>query len=194
VVNHCLFYGPGQQPHRTSNRTNMLAGINLQPGSWDKTEGPLDNVLLSQNTMTGVASPVTLLTKGVNPVGHVTIAGLIATGVYRSALSVESWANAPITNVVFRNVSVEFNGGGKAEQGTQPVRSPGVDARPLPSWGLYARNVQRVSLEDVRFSLRNEDNRPVVLTEGVERLEMDAFKLPHVADVSEPLVKRQLGN
>ena len=193
VVDHCLFYGPGQQPHRSSNRTNMLAGINLQPGSWDKTEGPLDDVLLSQNTMTGVASPVTIATKGANPVGRVTVAGLTATGVYRSAISVESWAEAPITNVSFRNVSVEFNGGGKAEQETQPVKSPGVDARPLPSWGLYARNVQRISLEDVRFSLRNEDKRPVVLTEGVDRLEMDAFKFPHVPEVPEPLVKHTLG-
>ena len=32
IVHDCLFYGPGVQPHRTSNRYNMLAGINLQPG------------------------------------------------------------------------------------------------------------------------------------------------------------------
>src|SRR5437899_1985859 len=90
VVNHCLFAGPGEQPHRSSKRNNMLGGINLQPGGWDKTEGPLDNVLLADNTMTGVAAPVSLTTKGNNPVGRVAIAGLTATGVYRSALSGES--------------------------------------------------------------------------------------------------------
>jgi len=33
IIHNCLFYGPGVRPHRTSNRTNMLAGINLQHGA-----------------------------------------------------------------------------------------------------------------------------------------------------------------
>ena len=48
IIHDCLFYGPGQQPHRTSGekrRTNMLSGIILQPGAWDATRGPLDDVL-----------------------------------------------------------------------------------------------------------------------------------------------------
>src|SRR5436189_3435474 len=32
IVDDCLFYGPGQRPHRTGGRTNMLSGIILQPG------------------------------------------------------------------------------------------------------------------------------------------------------------------
>ena len=116
LVDHCLFYGPGQQPHRSSGRTNMLSGIILQPGAWDRTQGPLDDVLLSANTMHEVASPVTIWTKPGNPVGRITVSGLSATGVYRSALSVESWSEAPITNVVIRDAHIEFLGGGKAEQ------------------------------------------------------------------------------
>src|SRR5207302_6103504 len=162
VVNHCLFFGPGEQPHRSSRRTNMLSGIMLQPGGWDKTEGLLDDVLLADNVMKAVASPVTISTRGNNPVGSVSVLGLNATGVYRAAISVESWAEAPITNVVFRNVSVEFDGGGKAELAKQPMKGPGVDARPLPAWGFYARNVERVTLEDMRFSFREEDKRPAI--------------------------------
>jgi len=59
IVNGCLFYGPGIQSHRTSRRSNMLSGIILQPGAWDKTEGVLDDVLLANNTMHDVASPIT---------------------------------------------------------------------------------------------------------------------------------------
>jgi len=156
IVDNCLFYGPGQQPHRTSGekrRTNMLSGISLQPGGWDKTQGPLDDVLISRVTMRDVASTVTLSMKSGNTAGRVTVSGLNATGVYRSALSVESWADAPITNVVFRDVNVEFAGGGTAEQARQPVNSPGVDARLLPAWGVYARNVEQLTFEDVRLSL-----------------------------------------
>ncbi|HZR16943.1 MAG TPA: right-handed parallel beta-helix repeat-containing protein [Verrucomicrobiae bacterium] len=188
LIDHCLFYGPGQQPHRTGGRTNMLSGIILQPGAWDRTEGLLDEVLLSQNTMHDVASPVTIWTKPGNPVGRITVSGLTATEVYRSALSVESWSDLPITNVVVQDAHIEFAGGGKAEQANQPVKGPGVDARPLPAWGVYARNVENLALEDVRLSVSRDDQRPVVVAEGVQRLKMDNFKFPEMPDVAQPIV------
>jgi hypothetical protein len=191
-----LFRGPGEQPHRTSReqrRTNMLSGIILQPGAWDATSGPLDDVLLANNVMQHVASPVTLWTKPGNPVGKVTVSGLHATGVYRSAISIESWAKEPLTNVVLRNVQVEFTGGGTAAQAQQPVKGPGVDARSLPAWGLYARHVQTLTLEDVRFSLAADDLRPVVVAERVERLNLDGFKFPRVPGVTEPIVTNNVG-
>jgi hypothetical protein len=191
IVNRCLFYGPGLQPHRTSGerrRTNMLSGIILQPGAWDRTQGLLDDVLLANNTMHDVASPVTIWTKPGNPVGRITVSGLEATGVYRSALSVESWADAPITNVVVRNAHIEFTGGGTADQAKQLVKGPGVDARPLPAWGVFARNVEQLTFEDVRLSLAADDFRPVVFAERVERLNLDNFKFTRVPGVTETLV------
>jgi hypothetical protein len=183
LVDHCLFYGPGQQPHRTGGRTNMLSGIILQPGAWDKTEGLLDDVLLSANTMHDVASAVTIWTKPGNPVGRVTLSGLTATGVYRSALSVESWADAPITNVVVRGAIIEFVGGGKAGEAAQAVKGPGVDARPLPAWGIYARNVDQLTFEDVRLSLAESDLRPVLMGDGVKHLTLDNLRYPEIPDV-----------
>jgi hypothetical protein len=187
LVNDCLFYGPGQHPHRTGGRTNMLSGVILQPGAWDKTEGLLDEVLLANNTMRDVAAPVTIWTKPGNPVGRITISGLNATGVYRSAVSVESWSDTPITNVTVRNASLEFAGGGKAEQAKQPVKGPGVDARPLPAWGVYARNVEQLTLQDVRLDLVRDDLRPVLMAERVERVVLDNFKFLRVPGVTEPL-------
>jgi hypothetical protein len=191
-----LFRGPGEQPHRTSgeqHRTNMLSGIILQPGAWDATTGPLDGVLLANNVMQHVASPVTLWTKPGNTVGKVTVSGLNATGVYRSAISVESWTDAPITNVVLRNVQAEFAGGGTVAQAQQTVKGPGVDARPLPAWGLFARNVQTLTLEDVRFSLATDDFRPVVVADRVERLNLDGFKFTRVPGMTQPIVTTNVG-
>jgi hypothetical protein len=191
IVNRCLFHGPGQQPHRTSRearRTNMLSGIILQPGAWDATRGPLDDVLLADNTMHNVASPVTLWIKPGNTAGRITINRLAATGVYRSALSAESWGESPITNLVVRNASVEFDGGGKAEQARQPVKGPGVDPRPLPAWGFYACNVERITFEDVRLSCARDDYRPVVAAEKVQRLVLDNLRFTRVPAVAEPLL------
>jgi polygalacturonase len=192
LVNDCLFYGPGERPHRTGGRTNMLSGIILQPGAWDETRGPLDEVFIANNTMRDVASPVTIWTKPGNPVGRITVTGLNATGVYRSALSIESWAADPITNMIVRNAYIEFTGGGKADSIATSVSGPGVDARPLPAWGLYARNVQDLRMENVRFSLAKEDFRPVVLAEQVEQLELESFNFPHLPGVEQPIVKRRL--
>ncbi len=120
------------------------------------------------------------------------MSGLRATGVYRSALSVEGWGEEPIGHVVFRDVDVEFAGGGTAEQAKQQVKGPGVDARPLPAWGVYARNVDRLTLEDVRLRLAADDARPVVVAEDVRRLTLDRVRYPKVRGVPEPLVT--LGN
>jgi hypothetical protein len=191
-----LFRGPGEQPHRTSRdnrRTNMLSGIILQPGAWDATRGPLDDVLVAHNVMQHVASPVTIWTKPGNTVGKVTISGLTATDVYRSAFSVESWTEEPITNVIFRNVQVEFVGGGKAWATNQIVKGPGFDARPLPSWGLYARNVGHLTLEDVRLSLETNDFRPVLHAERVETLSLDNVRFTRVPGVTEPFATTNVG-
>ncbi len=195
TVANNLFRGPGEQPHRTSGekrRTNMLSGIILQPGAWDATTGPLDEVLLANNVMERVASPVTIWTRAGNTVGRVTVDGLKATGVYRSALSVESWAPEPIGHVVFRDVQIEFDGGGKAWSSEQGVKGPGVDARALPAWGLYARHVRRLVLEDVRLGLAADDTRPVIHAENVETLALDGFRHPTVAGVTEPVVRRTI--
>jgi hypothetical protein len=191
-IAHNLFRGPGEQPHRTSGerrRTNMLSGIILQPGAWDATRGSLDDVLLADNVMQHVASPVTLWTKPGNTVGKVTVSGLNASGVYRAALSVESWGDTPITNVVFRNVQVEFAGGDQPWPADQAVKGPGVDARSLPAWGVYARNVERLTLEDVRLSLAQDDFRPAVHAERVGHLILDDLRLPRVPGVAEPITK-----
>jgi hypothetical protein len=171
----------------------MLSGILLQPGAWDATRGPLDDVLLTNNVMHNVASPVTLWAKPGNTVGGVTVQGLRATGVYRSAISVEGWADTPLTNIVFRDVQVEFAGGDKAWPTDRMVKGPGFDARPLPVWGLYARNVQTLTLEQVRFNLAADDSRPVLSADRVERLNLNGFEFTRVPGVSEPILTTNVG-
>lgn len=173
IVHDCLFYGPGRHPHRTSGRTNMLSGINLQPGAWDPTKGRLDDVLISDVTMRNVQAPLHLSLKPGNTAGSVTVERLSATGVYQAATSAESWAESPIERVVLRDVSVEFAGGGTAAQASRQVKSPGVEARPLPSWGIYARQVGELVLDGVRLRLAAPDARPPIRCESVGRLIVD---------------------
>lgn len=193
IVRDCLFYGPGLHPHRTSNCTNMLAAINLQPGARGKTEGPLDDVVISDVTMHRVASPFALWIKPGNTAGRVPISRLDATGVYRAAPSVESWAEQPISSVVFRDVNIEFDGGGKAEAAPAPVVAPGFDARPLPVWGFYARHVENLLFEDVRLSCTADDFRPVLKADALKRLTLDRLRFTRVPGVTAAAVFTEVG-
>lgn len=125
--------------------------------------------------------------------GRVTVSRLSATGVYGAACSVESWADAPIERVVLRDVSMEFTGGGTRKQAEQPVKAPGIDPRPLPCWALYARNVRRLELENVRLSLEKPDQRPALRAEGVEHLALDGVRLPEAPQSGEILKRLGTG-
>jgi hypothetical protein len=110
-----------------------------------------------------------------------------ATGVYEAAASIESWTETPVGRVVFRDVSIEYTGGGAAEDGAKAARRPGVDARPLPAWGFFARNAREVVLEDIRLGCERKDLRPVLIARDVRRLVLDELRYPRFPEVEEPL-------
>lgn len=194
IVHDCLFYGPGRHEHRTSrekHRTNMLAGICLQPGAWMATEGLLDDVKISDVVIHDVTTPLHLSIKPGNTAGRVWVDRLSATGVNLAAASLESWAAAPIERVSLRDVSLEFTGGGMVDPARTEVRAPGTDARPLPAWGLYARNVKVLQLENVRLEIVKDNTCPAMIVEHVGTMNLDALKLPRGAGV--PVVLNDVG-
>jgi len=188
IIHDCLFYGPGVHPHRTSERHNMLAGINLQPGGWDATKGALDDVMISDITMHNVSTPFHFTLKDGNTAGNIVVNRVTATGVYRAASAIESWAETRFTNVVFSDVTIEYKGGGTIEDAHMKVKSPGTDARPLPAWGFHARNVQNLQFDNVHLRLEKEDLRPVLICTSVDQLTLEDFKFPILADAPEAMV------
>jgi hypothetical protein len=181
IVHACLFFGPGRFEHRTSrdkHRTNMLAGLCLQPGAWAKAEGVVDHVHVSDVVMHDVTTPLHLSAKAGHTIGQVSIDRMTATGAYRAAASIESWGDEPIGRVDLRDCTLEFTGGGTEQQAATEVRSPGVDARPLPAWGIYARHVAALNLANVRLTLEAADARPAMIFEGVERLGLEGVTYP----------------
>ena len=113
--------------------------------------------------MKNVASPVTIWLKDRgNTVKDITVSRLSAYGVYRAAASVESWMNAPIEDVEFCDVSIQYTGAETADPKAQPP-PPQFDSRPLPAWGFYAKNVHGLNLRNVRLTcLRKDRRRPEI--------------------------------
>jgi hypothetical protein len=181
IIHDCLFFGPGRFEHRTSrerHRTNMLAGILLQPGAWNPTKGLLDDVQISNITMHDVATPFCLTLTPGNTAGRIAVNRMTATGVYQAAASIESWAEGSVEKMTLRDVNFEFSGGGRAEQMELPIGQPEQDARVLPVWGLYIRKVRVLELQNVRLNLIEPDARSAFMAEDVERIELDAFRTP----------------
>ena len=183
---HCQFEGPGKFEHRTPqnlHRTNMLAGIILQPSAWTPTPGPLEDVLVSDVTMRNVACALHVSTREGSLADRLTFERVTATDVYSAAVSFESWTKEPIGAVTVREMTVEYAPDvvidprlGKKPVVQTPIRKPGVGVwnRKLPVWGVYGRHVEQMRLD--RVTLRtsdSEDRRPVVLTEDVGQLTVD---------------------
>jgi len=191
LVQGCLFFGPGVHPHRTQDRYNMLSGVNLQPGAWCACDGPLQDVLLAGCTMKDVACPVNIwLKRPGNTAEGVVISGLAATGVYRAAASVESWSGTPVGSVAFRDVHLSYMYAETRERPPKEATPPEVDVRPLPAWGLYARNVRDLVLDDVRLDIPKSDGRPAVSCENVGRLGLGRFVLPSRASEGAVVLRR----
>jgi hypothetical protein len=194
IVHNCLFYGPGRYEHRTSRdkqRTNMLAGLCLQPGAWAATEGMLDNVKISDIVMRDVTTPLHLSINQGNTAGRIWVDHMTATGVNLAAASLESWAQAPIERVRLQDVSLEFTGGPALDSESTEVHAPGTEARPLPAWGIYARNIKILQLDNVRLGLAKDETRPAMIAEHVETIDIDTLKLPRGAP--QPLVFKNVG-
>jgi hypothetical protein len=184
----CEFYGPGKFEHRTSRRTNMLAALCLQPSAWGKQPGPLEDVSARDLTMRDVSCPFHVVVRPGNTARGLTFERVQASGVYRAAASVESWGEPTFADVVFRDVQIEYTGGGTADDAKLAVRQPGVDARKLPAWGFFVRGVHDLTLQRVSLELREPDRRPVLVADGVERLRLQEFRYPEVPAGVAPLV------
>jgi hypothetical protein len=156
----------------------MLAAIALQPGAWDPTEGPMDKVFLSDLSIQNVTTPFHISVKGKNTAGRIDVHRVNARGVYRAPVTVESWTDSPIAHATFRDVTIEFDGGGTEKDAAIEIKSPGVDARKMPSWGFYGRNVEQLTLDNVRVRLKEDDARPVAILENVRRFDTNAFDFP----------------
>ena len=89
------------------------------------------------------------------------LAGIIVTGM----------KDAPIHNVSLSNIRIQYRGGGKLV--TTPYREQGTNypeprwAGPTPAYGLFARHVEGLRLQNVVFELMKPDERPDIVLDDV---------------------------
>ncbi len=108
-----------------------------------------------------------------------TISGVYP-GEHRTCIELSSVAGQFIENVSFNNVQITYAGGGTAREGalrSVPQMSGGeyFSLGVLPAYGMYARNVRGLTLNNVRFEVAKADLRPALFFDHVEDATVSAF-------------------
>jgi len=76
-----------------------------------------------------------------------------------------------IENISFTDVHITYDGGGTAQEATRNVPQMAGEYFEIgtpPAYGLYARNVRGLTLDNVRFQTLNPDLRPAIVFDHVE--------------------------
>jgi polygalacturonase len=103
--------------------------------------------------------------------------GRIYDGEQNSCITLNGVGDVFLENISFSDVHVTFAGGGTAEHAAkrdipQIAREyVGVWAQPPfgpPAYGLYARNVNGLTLHNIRFEVANPDLRPAIVFDNVQ--------------------------
>jgi hypothetical protein len=97
-------------------------------------------------------------------------------GEKNSCITLNAMGEYYLENISFTDVHVKYAGGGTAEQASKVVPNEaaeyfGVWNSPPggpPAYGMYARNVKGLSLQNVRFEYDEQDARPAIIFDNVE--------------------------
>ncbi len=163
--------------------------------------GILENITISNITMMNVDDYPIYVTLGrrnrgpdsttIGIVRNIFLSNIIATGVdSMSGIHITGLPGFPVENVRLRNISLSFTGGGTKEdagrippeldKGYPEPRKIGI----TPAYGLFARHVKGLELNDVRLEYERTDLRPPVVCVDVDGLDIDNLKAKVAAGVT----------
>lgn len=170
TISYCTFQGPGKYPHRTSKelrRTNMLSAILLQPGGWGKASGTVQDVHIHDIVIDNVNNPFMFILNEGNEAENILTERVKATRINKYASSVESWRGGMFDNVIFRDILIDYLSSDDAISKNSKIEKPDVDARSLPCWAWYIRNVRNITFENINLKYQGKEIYPAFLFENV---------------------------
>ena len=100
-------------------------------------------------------------------------------GETRSCIVLNGVGDDFLENISFSDVQITFEGGGTAEEAAQrdvpKIAGEYFELGVLPSYGMYARNVRGLSLQNVRFELKKPDLRPALVFDNLSDVAINGF-------------------
>jgi hypothetical protein len=152
-VNHSRFTGPGKYAHRTSgaaHRTNMLAGIYIQPGGWGLVKGNIEGVHISNLKMHNMNNPFIFELHQGNNAKDIVVEHIKADSIM-NPIAIHSDSGYTYKSVLFKDVSVHYI----------------THSNTAAPWALGASNVEQLRLENVKFYASGVRPKTAVLLKNI---------------------------
>jgi hypothetical protein len=143
------------------------------PAPDDKTPVVARNISFNNIHGTVTTDPAQLsestITSGYNP------------GERHSCIVLNCVNDSILENISFSNIHLVFGGGGTAEEAAirnvPPIFGEYFRLGAMPAYGLYARNVRGITLQNVRFQVSTPDLRPAMILDHVEDVAINGFSM-----------------
>jgi polygalacturonase len=190
VVNNCLIYETYGCPVKISSGKARVENLSFSNIIMRNVTGPIGIAFTGKNNAGRDASDTPSFVRNISfngiratvvekPVDHPDIAfGVkVFDGEINSCITLNGVGNAFLENISFTDVHVTYAGGGTKEQALKR-EVPQVAAEYFgvwgtapfgpPAYGIYARNVKNLTLNNVRFEYEKPDARPAVIFDNVQ--------------------------
>ena len=102
-------------------------------------------------------------------------------GERHSCITFNCVGGAVMENISLENVHLTFGGGGTAEDAARrdlpQIAGEYFMMGPMPAYGLYARNVHGITMQNMRFQVSTPDLRPALIFDHVEDAAINGFSV-----------------
>ena len=98
-----------------------------------------------------------------------------------SCITLNCVGGAVMENISLENVHLTFGGGGTQEDAARrdlpQIAGEYFMMGPMPAYGLYARNVHGLTLQNIRFQVSSPDLRPALIFDHVQDASINGFSV-----------------
>ena len=158
--------------------------------------GIMDNIIVSDLTMMDISHYPIYVTLGrrnrgpkattkMGVVRNIFISNVSVTGADSlSGIQLTGSPGYPLVNISLQNINIVYKGGGTRLQGAKPFPEleRGYPEPSLlgvnPAYGLFARHISGLRLYNINFSLQNNDARPAIICNDIQKLAIFHFNAP----------------
>jgi polygalacturonase len=171
----------------------------------------LEDVAVSNLTMRNIVDAPIFLRLGarlrgpaettrVGALRRVSISNIVAHNVeYRSGILIVGLPGIPIEDLSLSHITIDYRGGGTAADAARAVPEeekmypePGRFGV-IPSYGMFARHVQGLTVDHLELSYAGTELRPAVMLDDVAEADLDHLQAAHDVAAPEVVLKQVYG-
>jgi len=202
IFSNILINGPSKFKHRThdtpSKREDLIyhnswhGDYDSLSGFWLAGGGLIENLIISNVTISDLRCPVWMSLQGAfseqsqdAAIRNVHISNLTATGVGKPNVAslIQGSVDRPIENILLSNITIQSVSEGTKDMVDNPVPERVGDPIELPNcYGMYCRYIKDLEMHNIRFSKPDKDERPALICEKIDHLQMDSVRSMNESD------------